>query len=62
MEVKIPLAEIKVIKTKGHKTDIKLSPEIILTMGYPSLDSFVEMNFTGDATPVSYTHLRAHET
>tara|TARA_B100000287_G_scaffold215947_1_gene203712 strand:+ start:3470 stop:4183 length:714 start_codon:yes stop_codon:yes gene_type:complete len=51
VEVKIPLNEIKVVKTKGHKTDIKLSPEIILTMGYPSLDSFVEMNFTGGEAP-----------
>ena len=48
VEVKIPLNEIKVIKTKGHKTDLKLSPEIILTMGYPSLDNFVKMNFLGE--------------
>ena len=37
---------LKLLKQEGHKTDIKLSPDIILTMGYPSLDTFfVEMNF-----------------
>ncbi len=51
VEVKIPLTDIKVVKNKKHKTDIKLSPEIILTMGYPSLDTFVEMNFTGGEAP-----------
>ena len=48
VEVKIPLNEIKVTKTKGHKTDLKLSDQIILTMGYPSLDNFVKMNFLGE--------------
>ena len=46
--VSIPLNEIKVHKTRGHKTDIKLSDEIIITMGYPSLDTFVKANFMGD--------------
>ena len=50
--VNIPLTEIKVIKTKGHKPDIKLSTECILTMGYPSLETFVEMNFTGETPGV----------
>ncbi|MAS47862.1 MAG: baseplate protein [Alphaproteobacteria bacterium] len=43
--VKIPLNEIKVKKDKKHKKDIKLGDDIILTMGYPSLDTFVQMNF-----------------
>ena len=43
--VSIPLDQIKIHKTKGHKKEIKLSEEIVLTMKYPSLDVFVEMNF-----------------
>ena len=46
VEVKIPLDEIKVVKTRGHKTEIKLDEVVVLTMGYPSLDTFVKMNFT----------------
>ena len=45
VDVSIPLDQIKVIKTKGHKKEIKLSEEVVLTMKYPSLDIFVEMNF-----------------
>ena len=44
----IPLNDIKVVKTKGHKKDIKLSDEVIISMGYPSLDTFVKMNFQGE--------------
>ena len=43
--VKIPLNEIKVKKDKKHKKEIKLGTDIILTMNYPSLDTFVKMNF-----------------
>tara|TARA_B100000902_G_scaffold18447_1_gene22121 strand:- start:1936 stop:2646 length:711 start_codon:yes stop_codon:yes gene_type:complete len=43
--VKIPLNEIKVKKDKKHKKEIKLGDDIILTMSYPSLDTFVTMNF-----------------
>ena len=43
--ISIPLDEIKVVKTRGHKKDIKLSDEIAITMGYPSLDTFVSANF-----------------
>ena len=46
--VSIPLDEIKVQKTRGHKNEIKLSDEIIVTMGYPSLETFVKMNFSDD--------------
>ena len=45
VEVKIPLDQIKVKKTKGHKKELKLSDTCILTMAYPSLDTFVQMNF-----------------
>ena len=47
VEVDIPLDEIKVKKTRGHKTDLKISDEVTITMGYPSLDTFVSMNFVG---------------
>tara|TARA_B100000575_G_scaffold294637_1_gene312496 strand:- start:12972 stop:13682 length:711 start_codon:yes stop_codon:yes gene_type:complete len=45
VNVSIPLDQIKVIKTKGHKKEIKLSDTVVMTMRYPSLDIFVEMNF-----------------
>ncbi len=48
VEVSIPLDEIKVKKTRGHKTNLKISNEVTITMGYPSLDTFVAMNFVGD--------------
>ena len=48
VEVSIPLADIKVIKTKGHKKDIKLTDEVMISMGYPSLDTFVKINFTDE--------------
>ena len=50
--VKIPLTEIKVKKDKKHKKDIKLGEDIILTMGYPSLDTFVQMNFQDEEPTV----------
>ena len=46
--VSIPLDEIKVVKTRGHKKEIKLSDEVAISMGYPSLESFVSMNFVGE--------------
>lgn len=46
--VQIPLDEIKVVKSRKHKKDIKLSDEIAITMGYPSLESFVASNFGDD--------------
>ena len=50
--VKIPLNEIKVKKDKKHRKDIKLGEDIILTMGYPSLDTFVQMNFQDEEPTV----------
>ena len=47
--IEIPLDEIKVQKDKNHKKDIKLSDEIAVTMGYPSLDTFVKMNFSDNS-------------
>ena len=50
--VSIPLDEIKVVKTRGHKKELKLSDEVVVTMGYPSLDTFVSMNFGEDENQV----------
>lgn len=47
--VSIPLDQIQVTKDKKHKTDIKLSDDIAVSMGYPSLDTFVQMNFGDDS-------------
>ena len=46
VEVEIPLDDIKVIKDKKHSKELQLSEEVLVTMGYPSLDTFVKMNFT----------------
>ena len=46
--VSIPLDDIKVVKDRKHKSEIKLSDEIIITMGYPNLESFVSMNFADE--------------
>jgi hypothetical protein len=45
VKVTIPLDEIKVVKTRGHKKDIKLSSDVAISMTYPNLESFVSMNF-----------------
>ena len=45
VKVAIPLDEIQVQKTRGHKAELKLDENIILTMGYPTLKTFVELNF-----------------
>jgi len=52
VEVSIPLDEIKVTKTRGHKKDLKVSSDVTITMGYPKLDTFVSMNFVGDGSDV----------
>jgi len=45
VDVTIPLDDIKIHKTRGHKSDIKLSDEVAISMGYPSIETFVQMNF-----------------
>ena len=49
--VKIPLNTIKIKRTKGHTNEIKISDEVVLTMNYPTLETFVKMNFVPDDTP-----------
>ncbi|ADO99094.1 baseplate hub subunit [Prochlorococcus phage P-SSM7] len=45
VSVSIPLDDIKVKKTRGHKKDLKISEEVAITMGYPTIETFVAMNF-----------------
>jgi len=52
VKVTIPLDEIKVKKTKGHTKIVKLDDGVSLTMGYPSLDTFVKMNFASEEIAV----------
>ena len=52
VKVTIPLDEIKVKKTKGHTKIVKLGDGVSLTMGYPSLDTFVKMNFASEEIAV----------
>ena len=51
-ETKVPVTiyvdEIKVIKPKGHTTDIILDDNMTLRMKYPSLTQFIENNFSID--------------
>ena len=47
--VTIYVDEVKVSKPKNHKTDVVLDDKMTLRMKYPSLNQFVENNFsTGD--------------
>ena len=48
VQVKIPLNDIKIKKTKGHKNELKISDDVVLTMVYPTLETFVKMNFAGE--------------
>ena len=50
--VSIPLDEIKVKKTRGHKKDLKISEEVAITMGYPTIETFVAMNFSDEGAQV----------
>lgn len=47
VKVTIPLDEIDVQTDPNHKREIRLDDSVMLTMGYPSMDMFVKMNFTG---------------
>ena len=43
--------EIKVVKSKEHKTDIVLDDNMTLRMKYPSINQFIETNFDTDEDP-----------
>lgn len=53
VKVEIPLDEIQVQKDKDHNPEIKLTDEIIVTMGYPSLDTFIKTNFNVEGADAS---------
>tara|TARA_B100000427_G_scaffold302052_1_gene285662 strand:- start:59 stop:769 length:711 start_codon:yes stop_codon:yes gene_type:complete len=46
--VSIPLDDIEIKTDPKHKRELKLSDDIIVTMGYPSFDMFVKLNLVGD--------------
>ena len=48
VSVTIYVDEIKVIKPKGHTKDIVLDDKLTLRMKYPSLNQFIENNFSTD--------------
>ena len=50
VKASIPLDEIGVKTDPEHTRELKLNDELILTLGYPSLDLFVKMNFGSDDT------------
>ena len=43
--------EIKVVKSKDHKTDIVLDDKMTLRMKYPSINQFIETNFDVNEDP-----------
>ena len=53
VSVTVYVDEIKVIKPKDHKIDIVLDDKMTLRMKYPSLNQFVNNNFTVDDNPES---------
>jgi hypothetical protein len=48
VEVEIDLESIEVTWPKKHSNKIELTDDIGLIMKYPSLDTFVKLNFTGE--------------
>lgn len=48
VKVTIPLDEINIVKDPEHQSEIKLDDNVILTMGYPSMEMFVKMNLSGE--------------
>ena len=49
--VTIYVDEIKVVKSKEHKTDIVLDDNMTLRMKYPSINQFIETNFDTNEDP-----------
>ena len=43
--------EIKISRSKDHKTDIVLDDKMTLRMKYPSINQFIETNFDVDEDP-----------
>lgn len=52
VEVEIDLESIEVTWPENHSTKIELTDDVGLIMRYPSLDTFVKLNFTGEEITV----------
>jgi|GWRWMinimDraft_13_1066021.scaffolds.fasta_scaffold02016_2 hypothetical protein len=52
VEVEIDLESIEVTWPENHSTKIELTDDVGLIMKYPSLDTFVKLNFTGEEITV----------
>ena len=64
-DVKINLEEVKVEKDEKHTNKIMLNDNIGIMLTYPNIENLqgILKGDQGSQTePVSYTHLRAHET
>tara|TARA_B100001996_G_scaffold213493_1_gene163977 strand:+ start:1655 stop:2365 length:711 start_codon:yes stop_codon:yes gene_type:complete len=46
--VSIPLDDIDIKQDPAHSAEIQLNDDVIITMGYPSFDTFVKMNLQGE--------------
>ncbi len=50
--VNVPINDIQVVKSEEHSTDIEIGGGYIVKMKYPSLNQFIETNFTEDTDTV----------
>jgi len=48
VQVEINLEDIEIVWPEDHKSQIELDDDTYLVMNYPSLDTFVKINFTGE--------------
>ena len=48
----VPINDIQVVKSEEHSTDIEIGGGYIVKMKYPSLNQFIETNFTEDTDTV----------
>lgn len=48
VEVSIPLEEIDVTFPENHTNELQLDDDTMLVMSYPSLDTFIKINFQGE--------------
>ena len=50
--VNVPINDIQVVKSEEHSTDIEIGGGYTVKMKYPSLNQFIETNFTEDTDTV----------
>ncbi|QPB07892.1 baseplate hub subunit [Synechococcus phage S-H38] len=48
VQIEINLEDIEIVWPENHKSQIELDDDTYLVMNYPSLDTFVKINFTGE--------------